>query len=274
MKFLILTLLVGPICDDEDVLTCTIRFKNGSVVRGKAKGLEKVQLKTRYGTLEVPIKELRSIAWGETRKEERDTVVTADGTFRGWLEDFSSLEVDTGFGVLKIPAGSMKAFQVSRSGGLGDDFESGRLDSWTPNGTWTVTDGRLNGSSPGNYTTVILYNEELPDSYTLEVDVIGNNMAGLLWHAQNQQNATGLWMYPQQVGVYNGSGTFYSQSLATWQTNVPTAYTLRLEVDGPTTTVSINDVKIGTVQTQLRSGKVGFFVYQGSATFDNFRILR
>ncbi|MEK7469001.1 MAG: hypothetical protein AAB074_16630 [Planctomycetota bacterium] len=256
---------------------CELKLVNGSLIKGTFKDLQSIELKTKHGKLKFAIKDIRSVAWGNVKKEELDTVNATDGVFKGWIEELAPLEVDTGFGVLKIPTAAIKTLRISKPGkGLGADFESESLDEWTKIGptTWSVVSGKLQGQPSGNYDS-IQFNEALEGTYTIEVEVTGANNAGILWNAQDANNANALWLSPGNVRVFGG-GTWYNQQLASWPTNFAwnTMIKVRIEVDGTKAEIFINDNKVGNITTGGSSGKVGFFCFNQVATFDNFTVTR
>ena len=77
---------------DEKTLHCSVSLKNGSYIRGSLKDFSELRLKTKYGILKIPMKDIRAVRWGIAKKEERDSITTSNGTFRGWLEDFPAVE--------------------------------------------------------------------------------------------------------------------------------------------------------------------------------------
>lgn len=261
----------------EEGARCELKLVNGSVIKGALKEVKSIELKTRHGMLKFAMKDVRSVQWGNVKKEEFDTVNASDGAYKGWIEELAPLEVDTGFGVLKIPTAAIRSLRISRPGkGLGADFETDSLDDWTKNGssTWTVSGGKLQGQPSGNYDS-IQFNESLEGTYTIEVEVTGANNAGILWNAQDATNANALWLSPGNIRVFGG-GTWYSQQLAYWPTNYAwnTMIKVRLEVDGTKATVFVNDSKIGDVNTAGSSGRIGFFTISQAVSFDNFTVTR
>ncbi|MCE9583184.1 MAG: hypothetical protein K8T20_11890, partial [Planctomycetes bacterium] len=177
---------------------CEIKLTNGSLIKGTFKGFSSISLKTRHGVLKFVLKDLRNIVWGNVKKEELDTVTASDGAFKGWIDEIGPIEVDTGYGFLKIPTEAIKTLRVTMSGRtLGDSFDSDDLSSWTKFGPspWTVTDGKLTEQPSGNYDS-IQFNEVLEGAYTVEVDITNANNAGILFHAQDQNNASGIWLNP------------------------------------------------------------------------------
>jgi hypothetical protein len=256
---------------------CELKLVNGSLIKGSLKDIQSVELKTKHGRLKFAMKDVRSVAWGNVKKEELDTVNATDGAYKGWIEELAPLEVDTGYGVLKIPTGAIKTLRLSKPGkGLGSDFETESLDDWTKNGptTWTVTNGKLQGQPSGNYDS-IQFNEALEGTYTIEVEVTGANNAGILWNAQDANNANALWLSPGNVRVFGG-GTWYNQQLAYWPTNYAwnTMIKVRIEVDGTKAAFFINDSKVGDITTSGSSGRVGFFCFNQPVTIDNFTVTR
>ncbi len=387
MRFLLAAVLLCPPQDGPESRPAEIRTRNGSLLVGHVRGLKTVPLKTKYATLEIPLAEIQVLRLGDVEKEERDVVVTKEGSYRGWLELWDHpLEITTGYGVLRIPVKEIKSvnlgrevprdrkwpafekgeeiqegspgFQIrtkdaqsfrgvlrrltyfrlqtryaelkvpiqdvksympgktlmtaegpyegvlkepestlqlqtefgvltlpmdsivslhqcGRSKGLGDDFETNSLDLWTSyGGTWKTANGKLEITGLNNYNTVLLYNESLPHSYTLEVDVKGALGFGLLWNAQNQTNANALWINQNIAYVLGGGNWWNWQQLAQWTIAVPSGEfcRIRLEVEGTRTTVWIHEKQIGTVETGGQGGKVGLFCYSGQVSFDNFWI--
>jgi hypothetical protein len=263
--------------EDENALRTELKLKNGSLIKGKLKTLATVTLKTRYGELKFPVKDLRSVTWGEVKKEELDTVSAKDGTYKGWVEDLEPLEVDTGFGVLKVPTSAIRTMRVTKPGStLGDDFEETSLEGWTkfgPSG-WTVTDGKLRNQPSGNYDS-IQFNEELEGSYTIEVDVTNGNNCGILLHAKDGQNASAVWLSPGNVRVFSG-GTWFNNQTIYWGFNYQwnTTIKVKIDVDGSNITVKINDQQVGTSTITGTGGRVGLFDFNGQAQFDNVIITR
>lgn len=256
---------------------CSMKLYNGSVIKGTFKGLSSLSLKTRHGMLKFALKDIRSVSWGNVKKEELDTISATDGTYKGWIEELEPLDVDTGYGVLKIPTKDIKALSISRVGkALGCDFESEDLGDFTNFGTstWNVTGGKLSGNPSGNYDS-IQFNEVLEGSYTLEVDVTNANNGGILWNATDGQNANALWMNSGSVRVF-GNGTWYNNQLASWGVSYPWNSTVhvKIEVDGGKAVVYANDKKLGEVNGSATQGRVGFFNFNGGASFDNLVITR
>ncbi len=128
-----IALVLSPVCAQdgkpaqEEARPCEIRTKGGSYFTGLMRGMGRIALKTKYAVMEIPRKDVTSIRVGDVEKEERDSVVTREGTIRGWLETpKEALEVNTGFGVLRIPLKQVKSLEF-RSGlsgpwKLGDDW--------------------------------------------------------------------------------------------------------------------------------------------------------
>lgn len=262
---------------EKDAVRCEMKLKNGSLIKGTIKGLDKVTLKTKYGELKVPVKDLRSMTWGEIKKEELDTLVARDATYKGWIQDMEPFQVDTGFGVLNVPTTAIKNLRVRKDGDtLGDDFEAGDLEDWKTFGTstWTVTDGVLQGTPSGNYDS-IQFAEELEGAYTLEVELKGSNNAGILWHAKDGNDATALWVSQGNARVFSG-GTWYNNQIAYWNTPVQQNANVRLkiEVDGEQATIYVNDQKMGEVRTASKSGRIGLFCFNQATQFDNVVITR
>jgi hypothetical protein len=144
MSFIAMILIVAQ--DAPPTYFAEVHLKNGSFIKGTVPKVPPVKLKTRYGILEFPLKDLRSISWGDAKREETDTVIAKAGTYKGYLEEMASLEVDTGYGALTIPDTAIKTFRLWEEGdALSDDFQSGSLDRWTVMGTttWAFVDGRV-----------------------------------------------------------------------------------------------------------------------------------
>jgi hypothetical protein len=260
----------------DDALHCDLKLKNGSLVKGAFKTVSEIHLKTKYGMLKFPIKDVRTIAWGDVRKEERDTVSAKSGSYQGWIEPMDPMHVDTGYGVLKIPPADIRYARIYEKGAKnqGDDFESGQLDRWSSSGgAWNIQSGQLKAVGSNQYNGMLLYSEEMPDTYTVDVEVGANqgSVYGLVWHAESWQNANVLWINSGQVYVFSGQNWWNVQS-AYWNPGQPSR--IKLEVDGPNASIFVNDTKVGSVSTGLKSGKLGLFCYSGQATFDNFRILK
>lgn len=255
----------------SDETAFLVRLKEGMSFRGGLIGVSEVSFKTKYAVLEVPLKEVKSLSIGG----KTDSIKTAEGPFDGTLVspdgDFS---LETGFGVLTLPRASVTAVhQVTGNGGFGDDFESETIDGWTSyGGAWKTSGGRLEIAGGNNYNTVVLFNEALPETYSLEVDCRGNAGLGILWNAQSQSAANALWISNNLVYVLGGGSWWNWQQTAQWTATIPAneSYRVRLDVKGEEATVYINDVALGTVNTGTRGGKVGLFCFTGSASFDNF----
>lgn len=256
----------------SDAPTFLVRLKEGVSFRGTWTGAREVAFKTKYALLTVPFKDVKSLSLGKPHR-----IQTAEGPFEGTLlSPDGPIALDTGFGVVTLPRASVTAFhQVTGNGGFGDDFESEQLDGWTSfGGAWKTSGGRLEIAGQNNYNTVVLFNEQIPDTYDLEVDCRGNAGLGILWNAQSQSAANALWINNNIVYVLGGGNWWNWQQTAQWTTQVPAneSYRVRLEVKGEQATVFINDVQLGTVNTGATGGKVGLFCYTGSASFDNFWI--
>lgn len=271
------TALCGSTFQDpkqEESLNVVMKLRNGSTIKGKLKPVETFILKTRYGTLRVPIKDVRSIVWGRPEKEERDSIRSSTGVHPGWIENEEKFELDTGFGVLRIPPDQVKELRVIRSG-MSDSFEDASLDSWKiEGGSWKVQEGKLQGASNSNYQSQIHWEEELEGSYNLEVTITGNNNVGVVWHATSAMDLYALWIQQGTVYVYGGSPWWNANVLNTqWSFNPPAgSYKVRLEVDGTRATIYINETNLGTVTTQRDRGRAGLWLYSGTAQFDDFKI--
>ncbi|MCC6741818.1 MAG: hypothetical protein IT452_22555 [Planctomycetia bacterium] len=256
---------------------CELKLWNGSLIKGTFSDLQSIEMKTKHGKLKFAIKDVRSVAWGNVKKEELDSVTATDGTYKGWIEDLAPLEVDTGYGVLKIPTSAIRTLRMIHDGkGVLADFETDSLEDWTKFGSmaWTVTNGKLQGQPSGNYDNIQL-NEVFEGTYTIEVEVTGANNAGILWNAQDANNSNALWLSPGSVRVFGG-GTWYNQQFSTWGANYAWNSTIRvkIEVDGAKAVVYLNDSKLGEVTVTNSSGRVGFFSISQVATFDNLRVTR
>lgn len=265
----------SPRSADEPPM-CDMRLKNGSLIKGALKPLGRIKLKTRYGSLELPMDEVRSLSWGETKKEELDTVDTRHGAFRGWIDDIASIELDTGFGILKVPTTAIRSMRVRRPGqGIGDDFESGTLEAWTTFGpsSFRIQDGQLRIQPSGQYDSIQL-KEELEGNYTFEVDVSNAQNAVVLWGAKDAQNATALWLSPGSARVFGG-GTWYSSQLATWSYVFTQSSTLhvKVEVEDGKSVVSINGTRLGEIGI-APAGRIGLMDWSGTASFDNVVVTR
>jgi hypothetical protein len=263
--------------ETKEELGCEMKLTNGSLIKGKLKGLGEIHMKTRHGILRFKVKDVRGVQWGNVKKEEMDTVTAVDGSFKGWIEDLEPFQVDTGFGMLKIPTTAVKQMRVIQAGkALGSDFEMDSLDEWTKFGGsgWVVTDGKLVGTPTGNYDC-IQYNEVMEGAYTIEVDITGANNAGILWNAQDGNNATALWMSPGSVRVFGG-GTWYNNQIAYWNTQYAWNGTVhvKIEVDGAKATIWIGETKVGEASSGNGTGKVGFFCFNQVTSFDNLVITR
>jgi hypothetical protein len=248
-----------------------VRLKERLTLRGALRDLREMKFETKYATLKVPVRDVKSLLLGGSR----DILVTAEGPFEGSLRlSGEEVALDTGWGVVTLPAKDVASIHQGTRG-FGDDFEADSLEGWTSyGGTWKTSGGRLEISGTNNYNTVVLYNEALPETYSLEVDCQGTQGLGLLWGAQNQSQAIALWIN-QNIAYVLGGGSWWNwQQLAQWAITVPANefYRVRLDVDGETAVIFINDKQIGTVKTGAKGGKVGLFCYSGSAKFDNFWI--
>lgn len=260
---------------DENKLRCKIRLKNRSYIQGHIQNLDTIRLKTRYGVLKVPVKDIRALRWGKVAKEELDTVVTPKETYRGWIQDFPPLQLDTGYGVLKIPPTAMESLRVQRTDGISESFETDDLSQWSVHGgNWQVTNGTLGVTSTGNYQTSILYQEELDENYTIHVEASGQSF-GILWNAKNGTNANAFWLSGNQAYIYAGN-PWYNFHLSNWA--MPRSQTqtnkYRLEIQGKQISAYINEQFIGKFSVPNASGKVGLFAQSGTATFDNFEIVQ
>jgi len=271
------TLVLGSWGQDskqDEQYNVLMRLRNGSAIKGKLKPVETFILKTRYGTLKVPIKELRAVMWGRPEKEERDTIRSSTGTFTGWIENEEKFELDTGFGVLRIPPDQVRELRVIR-GGMGDNFEDESLSNWSvQGGTWKVKEGKLQCTATSNYQSQIHFEEELEGAYALEVTITGTSNLGVVWHAMSASDLYALWIQSGTVYVYGGNPWWNANLLnTTWGFNPPAgSYKVRLEVEGAKATIIINGTKLGTVTTQRDSGRAGLWVYSGAAEFDDFKI--
>ncbi len=256
---------------------CELKLTNGSLIKGTFSEIQSIEMKTKHGMLKFAMKNVRSVTWGNVKKEEMDSISATDGAYKGWIEELAPLVVDTGYGTLKIPTSAIRTLRVIHGGKtLGSDFEGDTLDDWTKFGTstWTVTGGRLQGTPSGNYDS-IQFNEVLEGTYTIEVDVTGANNAGILWNAQDGNSSNALWLAPNNVRVFGG-GTWYNQQIAAWAAsyNWQSTIKVKIEVDGTKATVFINDNKIGETTVTGSSGRVGFFCFNQNASFDNFQVTR
>jgi len=281
MRAMIGAMLAAALCGStyqdpkqDESLNVVMKLRNGSAIRGKLKPVETFILKTRYGTLRVPVKEVRSIMWGKPEKEERDSIRSSTGVFTGWIENEEKFELDTGFGVLRIPPDQVKELRVIRSG-MNDSFDDASLDSWKiQGGSWKVHEGKLQCTSNGNYQNQIHWEEELEGSYNLEVTINGTNNVGVVWHANSSMDLYALWIQQGVVYVYGGNPWWNANVLNTqWGYNPPAGgYKVRLEVEGTRATIFINETKLGTVTTQRDKGYAGLWLYNGTAEFDDFKI--
>ncbi|MCI0651240.1 MAG: DUF1080 domain-containing protein [Planctomycetes bacterium] len=255
---------------------CELKLRNGSVIKGKLNGFTAVTLKTKYGELRVPQESVRSATWGDSKKEEPDSVSTREGTYKGTIQHSEPLEVDTGFGILRIPTNVVKRLRVVGDRNvIREEFDDDNLDDWTKFGgaQWSVNGGQLQVQPQGGYDSIQL-NEEMEGLFTLEVDINSPNGAGILWHAKSATEACGLWLGPGYARVMSG-GTWFNQHTANWNPNIQWNATMRvkLEVDGENVVVYLNDARIGETRTSGNSGRIGLFATQ-PASFDNLEILR
>ncbi len=278
VTLLVLGLLAAPLAaqaEDSGDAVVVLHLRNGSKVQGSLRDLGSLVLKTPYGKLEIPIGDVRSWTRGASEEDERQDVVrTPHGTYRGWLlNGLEGYEVDTGFGVLTVPAEAIQRLSA-RGTGLGDDFELDTLLDWRIlGGSWSAGGGVLSASEPsGSYTSQIHYDYELPTSYTLRCKLRGDNV-GIVWNADGVTNLNLLWL---------SSGSFYMRTGTNWQNNnlatwgvAPASdgyYHVRLEVDGPRTVVFNNGQRVGEITTTSPGSTAGLFIYSGNGTFDDFLI--
>lgn len=252
-----------------------VRMRNGHSLRGALR-LRELALETKYGTLKIPAHEVRSLRFGG---DKPDVIVTPEGPLEGRLRGLAEeLALDTGYGMASIPTKEVAGLhQTVPNRGFGDDFESGKLDGWTSyGGSWKVVGGCLEVTGTNNYNTVVLFNEDVPESYTVEVECQGAQGFGILWNAQSQANATALWLNGAQTFVLgSATGSWWSwRLLAQWNVTFPGGQwnRVRIDVEGETATVWINEAKVGTVNAGAKGGKLGLFCYTGTAKFDNFWI--
>lgn len=259
----------------EEPIVVVLHIRNGSRLQGTLKGMGALILKTPYGKLTIPLHDVRS--WTRAKSEEdeqQDVVRTRHGNFKGWLlNGLDSYQVDTGFGILSVPAESIRSLHA-RGTGIGDEFELSGLDDWTSfGGSWQVTNGVLTGSEPsGSYSTQLHYDADLSDRYVLRCKIRGENV-GLVWGAEGLTSLNLLWL---------SSGSFYMRTGTNWQNNnlvtwnvAPQAdgyHHVRLEVDGARTVVFNNDVRLGEIATTGTGRRAGLFLYSGTGTFDDFSI--
>lgn len=262
---------------EADAPRCELKLTNGSLIKGTFSEIQSIEMKTKHGMLKFAMKNVRSVTWGNVKKEEMDSISATDGTYKGWIEELAPLVVDTGYGTLKIPTSAIRTLRVIHGGKtLGSDFEGDSLDDWTKFGSaaWSVTGGKLQATPSGNYDS-IQFNEVLEGTYTIDVDVTGANNAGILFNAQDANNANALWLAPNNVRVFGG-GTWYNQQLSYWAAsyNWNSTIHVKIEVDGTKATVYINETKLGEVTVGASSGRVGFFSLNQASSFDNFQVTR
>ena len=110
------------------VESCELRLQNGSVLKGTLKSPRAVTLKVKGGTKTISFDDVWSLTIGVVKKEEADRVVTSDGVVEGWTTDSPEYVIDTGYGVLKIPAADLNAAleKQDRKQAM-DDFRSARV---------------------------------------------------------------------------------------------------------------------------------------------------
>ncbi len=259
----------------EEPVLVVLHIRNGSRLQGTIKGVASLILKTPYGRLTIPLADVRSWTRGDSEEDEQEDVVrTRQGTFKGWLiNGLEAYEVDTGFGILSVPAESIRSLHV-RGTGLGDDFEISGLDNWQSfGGTWQVSAGTLTGYDPnGGYNTQLHYDLDLPESYVLRCKIRGDNL-GVVWGAEGLSSMNLLWLSSGSFYLRTGTN-WQNNNLATWSVSPHSDgfYHLRLEVDGARTVVFNNDIRLGEIATTSTGRRAGLFLYSGTGTFDDFLV--
>jgi hypothetical protein len=261
--------------EQDDQIPVQLKLRNGSVIKGKLAPLESFILKTRHGTLQVPLKEVRSVSWGRPAKEERDTIRSATGVFTGWIENEEKFQVDTGYGVLRISPDQVRDLRVVR-GTMADRFDDASLDGWkVQGGSWKVENGRLRGTANSNYQSQIHFEEELEGSHVLEVSIKAANNVGVVWNAVSATDLYAVWIQQGTIYVYGGNPWWNAAALnVNWA--FPPApggeYKVRLEVDGTNATILVNGTRLGAVNTQRDRGRAGLWICSGTAEFDDWKI--
>ncbi|MBI2919784.1 MAG: hypothetical protein HYY18_01715 [Planctomycetes bacterium] len=268
----------GPAEDPAgDAVECEIRTLNGSAIRGRTSGARELRLRVKKETKSYRLRNVRSVTWGVVRREELDRVMTKDGVVAGGLEETGPFALDTGYGVLTIPAEEIASIRVSQPGeGFALDFESGTLDGWSMAGrsTWSAEGGALT-VQPAGLGDTLVFEERLDGRYALEVDVTCTDWAAILFHVDGNAPSVALWVIPGSVGMY-GNGNWTSTLMKSWPAAIQAGKParVRLDVDGKHVKISVDGVVAGEIDVPVESGKIGFGCWTKPATFDNLTISR
>jgi len=257
--------------------TCELRLQNGSVIKGTLKAPREVTLKVKGGSKTASFDDVWSLTIGVVKKEEADRLVTSDGIVEGWTTDSPDYEIDTGYGVLKIPAADLRSARFRRPGkDVSMDFADGALRGLIPFGksAWTVADGVLK-VEPAQTSDMILLAPTFSGRFTLEVDVKCDGWVAILFHTEDATNAAALWLMPGTSGLY-ANPDWTNRAVATWP--VPTvagnAVHAKLEIDGSHVKVWIDGTYTGEADVPADAGRIGFAGWTSVATFDNLTIKR
>lgn len=260
-----------------DAVECEFRLLNGSVVRGRTAGPRELRMRVKKETKTFLLRKVWSVHWGVVRKEELDRVLTKEGVFVGGLEEMEPFALDTGFGVLTIPADEIASIRVSHPAeGFAVDFDSGTLEGWTPTGrsTWSAAGGALTVQPAGAGDT-LLFDEILEGPYTLEVDVTCTDWAAILFHVDGDNPSVALWVIPGSAGFY-GNGSWTSTLVKSWPAQIASGKParVRLDVEGTHVKVSVDGKAIGEVEVKGEKGRIGFGCWTRGVTFDNLTVKR
>ncbi|MEK7467701.1 MAG: family 16 glycoside hydrolase [Planctomycetota bacterium] len=258
--------------------TCELRLQNGSVIKGMLRAPREVTLKVKGGKKTVSFDDTWSLSIGVVKREEADRVVTSEGVVEGWTTDMPDFEIDTGYGVLEIPAADLKGARFRRPGrDLTCDFSDGKLGGWAPTGAsvWEVAGGVLKVKPTPMGGDMILLAPTFDGEFTIEADVTCGSWAAIMFHSEDASNAAALWLTPGIAGVY-ANPDWKNTAVANWQ--VPTvagkAVHAKLEVNGSQVKVWIDGTFVGEANVPADAGRIGFGCWTSEATFDNLKVTR
>jgi len=260
-----------------DPVDCVVSLRNGSVVHGRVAGSREVKIRRKGEVKAFALEKIWSVAWDSVEKEAMDRVMTPDGAFEGELQEMDPIDLDTGYGVLRIPADAVRSLRVLHPAvSFGSTFDDASLAGWTPRGAsrWTAAGGSLT-VQPAATGDLLVYGEELDGPWTLEVDVTCTDWAAIVFHVGEGEPAVGLWLIPGSVSFY-GNGNWKNALIRSWpaavRSGVPAR--VRLEVDGKRAKVSLDGTALGEIEIGTERGKIGFGCWTAPATFDNLKVTR
>jgi hypothetical protein len=260
----------------EDPSDVEISLANGSNVRGVLRSPKEFKVKSKDETKTVAFSDLRSLRRGNVKAEEYDVAMTKTGAVKGWFEEWPPVVVDTGFGVLEIPAADIKWLRRIDAGAFEWTFEGESLDGWTPvgNSRWQAAGGVLELSTPGAGDFIRL-DEQLAGPVTIEVDITSDDWAAVAWNADDRGAMTAFWIIQGQCGVY-GSGSWTGTPVTRWplQLEAGKAAKVKVELDGAKAKCWVNGTLMGEAPAKFDTGRIALAGWTSKVTFDNLKISR